>query len=88
MPDIKTLYYKQNVRLQGAVCPQKCQLDQIHNSRLPTFINFNMHNIWEIMPDSLAITVLYRTIEQNRRFRGGISLILSSTDRVGPKLPP
>ena len=54
MPAIWTIYiYIQNVRFQGGIlCPEKCQLDKIRNSRLAATIDFNMRNIWKTVPDS------------------------------------
>ena len=34
---------KQHVRLQGVICPEKCQ---IQNGRLVAFIAFNMRSIY------------------------------------------
>ena len=45
VPDSETIIMKQIVRLQGGICPEKCQLDQIQNDRLETIIDFNMGNI-------------------------------------------
>ena len=43
---------KQNVRFQGGICPEKCQLDKIKNGRLAAIIDFSMHNILKTVPDS------------------------------------
>ena len=40
-----TITMKQNVRLQGEICPDKLQLDQIQNGRLTTIIDFNICDI-------------------------------------------
>ena len=37
----------QKVRLQGGMCPEKCQFDQYQNSRLVAIIDFIMQNISE-----------------------------------------
>ena len=52
MPDSYTMTIKKNVQYQVGICPEKCQLDQIHNGQLDAVIDFNMGNIWKTVPDS------------------------------------
>ena len=44
------------MRFQGIICPEKYQIDQIHNGRFDVIIDFNMDNIGKTVSDSQTIT--------------------------------
>ena len=45
VPDSWNIAVEQNVRFQGGICHEKCQLDQTENGRIEAIIYFNMCNI-------------------------------------------
>ena len=51
------------------ICPEKYQIDQIHNGRFDVIIDFNMDNIGKTVSDSQTIT---GPVKQNVWFQGGI----------------
>ena len=42
----------QNVRFQGGICPEKCELVQIQNYQLEAIIDFIIGNIGKTVSDS------------------------------------
>ena len=52
----KTITIKQNVRFQGSICAEKCQLDEGKNGRHAAIID-NMHSIWKHLLNAHEIRV-------------------------------
>ena len=43
---------EQNERFPEGMSPEKIQVDPVLNRRLAAIIDFNMRNIWKVVPDS------------------------------------